>query len=69
MKWILIVQLCFVSTQTCYPPKKLDIYNNYKDCALKGYSFSFDAIAEMKNTEKLLPTIKFYCEAFEEKTT
>ena len=64
VKYILIIYLCSVSTQTCNSGTYMNIeYNDHYDCAVAGYDFSKKAIMKMDrdliNKDSL--AIKFEC--------
>ena len=64
VKYILVIYLCSVSTQTCNNGSILPFeYNDHYDCAVAGYDFSKKTMMEMDrdliNKDSL--AIKFEC--------
>jgi len=64
LKFILVLQLCYSTTQVCIPPIQTGtLFNTHKECSLMGYKTGFDIISN-KSDEEVNTTrayIKFWC--------
>ena len=63
MKFLLIFQICYSVSGTCFPQMDEQLYNSHRECALNGYYKAHEIIAEMpiEQVESNRTFIKFWC--------
>ena len=64
MKFILVLHLCSLLTQTCYESLHVNMeFNDHRSCALAGYEISDESLKQLNpdrvNQEQL--AVKFEC--------
>ena len=68
MKWVLILQLCFIINGQCLPPGTTpDKHDNYTDCLQQGLEKSLFIINNLDPKEKdLRPSFTINCQPIKE---
>jgi hypothetical protein len=68
MKWVLILQLCFIINGQCLPPGTTpDKHDNYTDCLQQGLEKSLFIINNLDPKEKdLRPSFTINCQPVKE---
>ena len=64
IKYLLVIKICYAVAQFCSPALESNIqYDNFRDCALEGYTKSHEIILSMPpaQVESTQTIIKFYC--------
>ena len=64
IKYLLVIKICYAIAQFCGPGLESNIlYDNFRDCALEGYTKSHEIILSMPpvQVESTQTIIKFYC--------
>jgi len=70
MKFILVLHLCSLLTQTCYESLHLNMeFNDHRSCAIAGYEISVESLKQLNpdrvNQEEL--AVKFECRKVQKK--
>jgi len=69
MKFILYISLCSFSTGDCLPPiKHVEIFNDWKSCAIRGLELGREALQEIEDdrVNEYKISIQYSCQSIQE---